>query len=55
MVQERDNLPPMQIPVDIFLTSLNGRVNSAVNSVLKDSDLGLKKLHKGEESYKRIA
>ena len=55
MVRERDNLPPMQMPVHIFLTSLNGRDNSAVKSVLKESDLGLKKLHKVGESYKGIA
>ena len=55
MVWERDNLPPVRMPVHIFLTSLNRRVNSAVKSVLKESDLGLKKLHKGGESYKGIA
>ena len=55
MVQERDNLPPMQMPIHIFVTSLNRQVNSAVKSVFKESDLGLKKLHKGGESYKGIA
>ena len=30
MVQESDNLPPMWIPIHIFLTSLNGQVYSAV-------------------------
>ena len=45
----------MRMPVHIFLTILNGRVNSIVKSILKESDLGLKKLHKGGESYKRIA
>ena len=55
MVRERDDLPPMRMPIHIFLTSLNGRDNSIVKSILEDSDLGLKKLHKGGESYKRIA
>ena len=55
MVQERDNLPPMWMPIHIFLMSLNGQVNSVVKSVLKESDLGLKKLRKGGESYKGIA
>ena len=55
MVRERDNLPPMRLPIHIFLTSLNGQVNSAVKSILKESYLGLKKLHKDGESYKRIA
>ena len=55
MVQEKDNLPPMRMPIHIFLMSLNGKVNSVVKFILKESDLGLKKLHKGEESYKGIA
>ena len=55
MVRERDNLPPLQMPVHIFLTRLNGRDNSVVKSVFEESDLGLKKLHKGRESYKGIA
>ena len=55
MVRERDNLPPMQMPVHIFLTSLNEQVNLAVKSIFKEPDLGVKKLHKGRESYKGIA
>ena len=55
MVRERDNLPPMRMPIHIFLMSLNGQVNSAVKSIFKESNLGLKKLHKGRESYKGIA
>ena len=55
MVLERDNLPPMQMPIHIFLTRFNEQVNSIVKSIFKDLDLGLKKLHKGGESYKGIA
>ena len=54
MVQEIDNLPLMRMPIHMFLTSMNKQVNSAVKFVLKDSDLGLNKLHKGGESYKGI-
>ena len=55
MVRERDNLPPTWMPIHILLMSLNGQVYSAVKSILKELDLGLKKLHKGGESYKGIA
>ena len=55
MVRERDNLPPMRMPIHIVLMSLNEQVNLAVKSIFEESDLGLKKIHKGEDSYKGIA
>ena len=45
----------MWMPIHVFLTSLNEQVYLEVKSVFKELDLGLKKLHKGGESYKGIA
>ena len=50
-----DNIPPMLMPIHVFLMSLNEQVYSVVKSISKELDLGLKKLHKGEESYKGIS